>query len=626
MAVKYEIEYYDVESILHKIEILDDDYTDPIIEVGGYAVLDYGEVGLNLESIRGQGLRVNLDADVNLTFEELFTANEKTFKVNYYRNSVLLFQGWLNPEGFYEDYVSDKWVISFDCIDGLGYLKDLAFVNTNGSNITGIKSQLEILSLALQRTGIEQNINVAINIFYTGLADTVSILANVKANTQRYIKDDDFTVMSCEDVIKDVLETYGAVLISKDNEWYIYKPNELFSSGSVTYFRYDYLGVALSPTTATLDTSLTIGSQINDFYPHHCNGNQSFTNDPSYGAYRISYKYGQFTPLTQNEFLEVSGGVYPSWSILILPPPYYFTIPPNGEQGAIFDIDNTTPNANIQPILESDGDVLDAGVLLTITTSATVSTPGISAPDRGRASISLKLEPTDLSADLYLDRNTGLWGTTNTGALYAFYSTGENSAVLEVTDPTPKAGRVRLLYDVPRGEQPTPPTYNIKLTQLSVSFLKEAGNIKGDIWTFSRTTKPSAKVAETKEVFTGDDNQDIFLGTLYKADGVTPTETWYRKGVTEEVKIVQLMGSDTMRMNANTIKIYSGDIYGYFSYFSLISIDQRDGKYGVTKYSYNTKENIISAEFRQLHGAELDDLDIKENPDYGNVVKPTIKG
>ena len=153
--------------------------------------MDYGEVDENLEAIRGQGLRVDLAADSTLTFEELFEEQEKTFKVIYYRDSVILFQGWLNPEGFFEDYVNDKWVVSFDCIDGLGYLKNLAFVNSDGTNITGIKTQLEILSLALIRTGIEVDINIDIDVFYTGLADTSSILENVKANTKRYIKDDD---------------------------------------------------------------------------------------------------------------------------------------------------------------------------------------------------------------------------------------------------------------------------------------------------------------------------------------------------------------------------------------------------------------------------------------------------
>ena len=86
------------------------------------------------------------------------------------------------------------------------------------------------------------------------------------------------------------------------------------------------------------------------------------------------------------------------------------------------------------------------------------------------------------------------------------------------------------------------------------------------------------------------------------------------------------MGSETMRMNANTMRIFSGDIYGYFNYLSVITIDGRTGKFGVTKYSYDTKSNIISAEFKQMFGDELTDLDVEKQLDYGNVVEPTIRG
>jgi predicted ribonuclease YlaK len=55
-------------------------------------------------------------------------------------------------------------LVSFDCIDGLGYLKNLAFVNSDGTNIIGVRSQLDLLSLALQRTGINSNINIDIEV------------------------------------------------------------------------------------------------------------------------------------------------------------------------------------------------------------------------------------------------------------------------------------------------------------------------------------------------------------------------------------------------------------------------------------------------------------------------------
>ncbi len=625
MAVKYEIEYNDVVNIPHKFELYDDNYTDDPIQVNGKVTLDYGQVDENLQAIRGQGLRVDLEANQSLTYEELFVENEKTFKCIYYRDGVILFQGWLNPEGFYEDYVNDKWVVSFDCIDGLGYLDRLAFVNDDGTNITGVKSQLEIVSLALRRTGILVDINVDIDVFYTGLADTESILENVKANTRRYIKDDEVTVMDCEEVIRDVLEPYGAVLTSYNGQWAIYKPNQLFNNNTATFFRYDYLGNALSPNTVTFDFTFDLGSQLDGFYPCYCNGNQSFTNQPSFGAYRISYKYGGFRPLIDNDVFYSSDGLtIPDWDILPNPK---MTIPSAGESGVTFDDDVIGAST---PSLKSTGTNIDAGVFVSLNSSAVVDADdGLGYNNIGNSVVIISLETTSPVDTYYYNINTSGW--TNSGSVASVfipYNTGSNSFTeFNMEEATPKEGVLKIQYNGASRNSLVDKGFTLFLSQFSLTIdSRSENNIEGKILTFEREDKPSSRIEETREVLTGDDPTDIYLGTLYKADGITPTETWYRKGYTESETILELMGAETMRMNANTMRIFSGDVFGYFNYLSVLSLDQRSGKFGVTKYSYDTYNNIVSCEFKQMFGDELTDLDIETQLDYGNVVEPTIKG
>jgi len=623
MALKYYIEYNDTVNVLHRFELYDDNYIDPPIEVQGYVTMDYGQVDENLEAIRGQGLRVNLEADASLTFEELFEENEKNFKCIYYRNNVILFQGWLNPEGFFEDYVNDKWIVSFDCIDGLGYLKKLAFVNDNGTNITGIKSQLEILSLALRRTGIEANINVNIDVFYTGLPDTLSVLERVKANTRRYIKDDDFTVMNCEEVVRDILEPYGAVLTSYNGRWAIYKPNQLVSNQTATFFRYDYLGVALSPTTVTYDFDFTIGSQLDGFDPHYCNGNQSFTNQPSIGAYRINYKYGNFISLIENDDF-YNNGTIDEWTFFVNS---RMTLPSLGESGVLFQ-----NKPNLSPTvwdlsIKSDPISLEQNVLIKLNSTAeVVADGGFTANFIGPSKVVLTLSGAGAGSTYFYDGFSDAWTTDSSDFLLLSYGTGSNVTAKDIP-ALPIDGDLRINYYGVVSAYNTDPDFTLLLDNLSVSVENSANSeIKGVTFTFERTDKPSARVLSTKKVVTGDDENNIYQGTLYQFDGITPTETWYRKGITEALPILSLMGSETMRMNANTMRIFSGDIFGYFNYLSVITLDQRVGKFGVTKYSYDTKKNIISAELKQMFGDELTDLKIERAEDYGNVVEPTIRG
>ena len=102
--VRYFIKYNDTVDVQHILNIYDENYVGEAEQVDGQVFLTYSETENNLEAIRGQGLRVDLEANQNLTFENLWSENEKTYRVEYKRDDVILFQGWLNPEGFFENY------------------------------------------------------------------------------------------------------------------------------------------------------------------------------------------------------------------------------------------------------------------------------------------------------------------------------------------------------------------------------------------------------------------------------------------------------------------------------------------------------------------------------------------
>ena len=315
MAVKYYIRYFDIVGVEHRLDIFDDTYEDEAIQVDGNVTLTYSDTDDSLEAIRGQGLRVELEANTDLTFNSLWSETEKTYKVEYYRDFELIFNGWLNPEGFFENWVNTNWIVTFDCVDGLGYLADLSFVDESGFNITGRKKYIEILAIALQRTGLQLPIYTDIQIRYTGLSETLNILDNVYANTERYVKDDGATIMSCEEVIRDILEPFGAVLTSLNGKWYIYKPNQLFKSSEVLFNVYDYKGInqfQLLP----LDTAEAIGNDgVKALF--HCNANQSIRNVSSVGAYRINYKYGLVKSLLGNTRLYSEDGItITDWNIV----------------------------------------------------------------------------------------------------------------------------------------------------------------------------------------------------------------------------------------------------------------------------------------------------------------------
>lgn len=616
MASKYYIRYFDLEDIEHRLDIYDDNYIGESTQIDGKILLTYSETDDNLEAIRGQGLSVSLEANTGLTFADLWSNEEKTFRIEYKRNSIILFQGWLNPEGFFEDFVSTDWIVSFDCVDGLGFLTDLSFVeDSTGFPITGRKTQLEILSKALLRTGLYLNINTAIDIRYTGLIDTLNPLTNVYVNTDRYVKDDGETIMSCEEVIRDILEPYRACITSFNGEWYIYKPNQLYSNRTVVFSSYTYLGAVSVTPTKTIDTSLLIGSQSNNITPFHCNANQTIRNTSSLGGYRINYKYGLATDLVLNTNLYSSDGVtIDGWNIL---DPTKVTVNGAGQYGVNIATSITPIEVLRSPLISS---LINIELTLKAIYTGNSNT-GVSGIYDFIYHIRLF---GNSSTSYYYNALTNAWDITITPIENSNGSQYGYEEELNVLLPKlPENGVITVgIYQPDSGAT----AGLVDFHKLSLVNLTETPTeLKGEFHTFQRTLKPASKVDDVKTVATGDIISDIYEGALYQNNSTSLTRTWYRKGVTESKPLLQIMGEETLRMNQLPARVFSGDIFGYFPYLSVISIDGLSGLFMPIKYSYDTKENIISAELKQIYGNELTDINYEKTFDYGNVVKPTIR-
>lgn len=614
MGLKYSIEYNDVVNINHRLEIYDDSYSGAEIEVKGLIFLDYASTDDPLEAIRGQGLRVQLEADTGLTFEDLYSEEQQTFPVIYERNSVTLFTGWLNASGWFEDFVNDKWKVSFDCIDGFSYLQDLSFVDADGFNVIGKFTMLEILVLALARTGQEKNINTDIQIHYTGIS-AVDILTNATVDAERYIKDDGETNMSCDEVIRDILEPFTACITSFNGEWYIYKPNQIFASATLSFYRYDFEGTALSPTTGTLDISQSLGSQINGFSLFHCSGNQSLSIRNSIGAYRIHYKYGQNKSLIDNPFLCTydSGVTIDGWTIINAT---NLNFPIANDCG--ISLAYVAASAGIKQI-ETDLITLTAGIELEITTRA---------ESFGTATTVVYIYQVHLNgASQYTLNALGEWvagGTEEIRVAMSYFAGGTFQHVVRA-QPLPINGDIKYIIWTPESFPQI--AFRVEVNEVVIANISENTDINGEFHTVQRTTKPSREIKENKEVFTGDNEAENYVGAIYKVDGSTTTSTWTRPTLAEGKAILQIMGEDTLRMSANPKRIFKGDVFGYFPYLSRIVIDTFTGMYFMPiAYSYDTQANIMSIIFCQIFGAELTDIDYQVSLDYGNVVEPTIKG
>jgi len=617
--LKYFFQYKNIVGDTYLCEIFKKNYTGAYQEINGIAILEKASVTNHLDPIRGGGVQLQLEATKDLTLEDLYSESEQDFSVKLYKNDNVIFRGFLNPDGVYQDYVKDEWRINLDCVDGLGSLSNLSFVQDNGLHFIGKMTAQDIVYQCLKRTGILMPINTSINILYEGLTSSDDILKNIYLNTDRFYKSDglstkDSTLMSCEEVLRSVLDIFKACVTQIDGEWYIYKPNEIYIQPYVMFRRFDLDNHYIGNKTINLNKSL--GSQIDGFYPHHCTGNQRIEIKGSISGFRLGYKYGYVSGLLENGDLYHNSNLeYDGWNIS-----------PTGETYLINDpLDVTGLRTHIN---YSFGNIL-------LATSNPVS---LIEGDSFKLNVTLKSNGLShfvvvVKIGSYFMNGAGQWVTSGIGSITFQLSGNSDGATISKSfeiqsQPLPISGNVEVLLYVPTADISIP-TNKIDATNgeyesVQLEPTADGSAIQGEFHTVERGNRPSSIVKPNQTVYNGDNPSQVYNGTIFKEDALNPTELWYRVNSALKQPLLQIAAEEELRIAQRPTKVFRGDFYGFIPYLSLVTINNV-GQFMFTEWSYNTSTNITTAKHLELFAAELFNIEYKYSIDYGNTVKPTIK-
>src|SRR5690606_11696341 len=125
--------------------------------------------------------------------------------------SQIKFQGFINPDGIWEDYVYDRWQLSVSATDGLPNLKNISFAPNSEQTYSGMMNLLDIIVICLSKTGLNLPLNTHVKIFYTGFIAQIDILNNVFVRVDAYKNRDEG--MNCEDVLDSILRIFNATIV-----------------------------------------------------------------------------------------------------------------------------------------------------------------------------------------------------------------------------------------------------------------------------------------------------------------------------------------------------------------------------------------------------------------------------
>jgi len=590
------------------VQIFELGFTGVSTEIFGKISFDKGSVDNVLDTIRGTGLNLQLEANPLLTFEEFSEADERTYTVKVTNSTGTVFQGFLKPDGVTQSFVRDIWIVDLDFIDGLGSLKDLAFVKANGLNYTGKLSMFEVITACLARTGLVMTINTFVDIHYLDYSGT-NILKDTYVNSDRFFKIDSETAgggttMTCEEVLNSVLNLFSACITQQDGYWWIYRPNEFIKNAT-------FIDNSLN-TTFTKNLYKKIGSQIDNYYPHHCGGNQQIQTKGAISAYRLNYKYGFKSGILLNPNLHHDTALI-----------FDYWVKASNLYGFIL-INDINDDMGLKMYTRW---ILDYPFHREILRSQSI---GILAGSQ----IDLKVELSSSSnitsyfafsivrSDGFWASDDGSWKNTETIVNTTQSGAGEFTWTLK-TEPVPSNCNVYATIRGVLSDQVTATEVEIKSCQIINNFNYD-GKV-GEFHTVSRLVSPSSIIKENQEVYNGDSIGDIFEGAIYKSDKTTLTTLWTRKGKLEEKYLLRISAEDDMRIQQKPIKTFTGDIYGYVPYLSIIEINNISGLFMFIEHSYDTDSNITRGKLQQFFTSEVADLQYLLTYDYGNTVKPSIR-
>jgi hypothetical protein len=198
---------------------------DSVVEenINATAVLSYKDIDNVLEPIRGGQLDIDIDANIDKPFNLFLDIREKDFKVEFYRNGNIIFEGFVNPEGISQPYTTINWKARITVFDNLGSLKNKEIPYTNQ-----FASEFVFMDLCLKETGLDLPIA-----FFDDINQSV-IINNIiqpygakleKAILERFIdpriyKNDNDRFQDCETILKDILQKYNATLYQQSINFY----------------------------------------------------------------------------------------------------------------------------------------------------------------------------------------------------------------------------------------------------------------------------------------------------------------------------------------------------------------------------------------------------------------------
>ena len=271
-VAKYRTEFKNDNNDLFRLDIEEEDFAGSLTELnsGANPVEIISDEGGYLTPVIGSGLSINLISATPLQLIGLNVVNKFANRVELFKNSILVWQGWLNSEEYQEVYSEYKnYHVSFTANDGLALLDDVKLLDASGDRLIGILPAHDLILFILGKIQLDDimfHIADSFKIYENDETEithtsTETYLSSININLDNYINEKS-EAMSCREVLDGVLQSLGLMLRNNalslssgtniDAGFMIYDTNVITAEAAVTFKVYN--------AALTYDSSWSLGT------------------------------------------------------------------------------------------------------------------------------------------------------------------------------------------------------------------------------------------------------------------------------------------------------------------------------------------------------------------------------
>lgn len=240
---KYYFSFKDLNESLHLVELWHN--TESVIsaeEIKGHMnpfAVEMPELDHKFQVVRGTGCQINLLSETDMKFfTGLYHVNPTDFMVKHYIGGVINWLGYLNAEMMTEPYDIDfNYQVSITGNDGFSLMDRFSFVQSDGTNYTGLKTKFDILQIIFAKIGLLfTEYRIALSTTFAGQGSGIdkTILHESYIDCANFYDEDD-KPMSLRAVIDSILSPYAATIRAESGMIYITDIHTLASVSSINY-------------------------------------------------------------------------------------------------------------------------------------------------------------------------------------------------------------------------------------------------------------------------------------------------------------------------------------------------------------------------------------------------------